>query len=299
MPRTWPSIRLSRAPHSPLVCCLHGLALYPTGVYTTFRADEPEWKQARARPPAVQAHGSGLRHAGRSRGARPTVTRIGARPTISAAAAAGASSRPIRSATSAARRRRPAPPGADLHLPDAPGDPAGRPRHLPDLRHGARAAGRHRRGRAEPRARRHDPALLDRRWRSPLPVFLLEMGGAPRSACITSCRRRRRPGSSSLLATPVVLWAGWPFFERGWASLQSRNLNMFTPDRARHRRRLGSTAWSRRCAPGPVPGRLPRRRRHGRGLLRGRRRHHRAGAARARCWSCGRASRPAAPSARC
>jgi len=31
-----------------------------------------------------------------------------------------------------------------------------------------------------------------------------------------------------LLATPVVLWAGWPFFTRGWASLISRNLNMFT-----------------------------------------------------------------------
>jgi Cu+-exporting ATPase len=31
-----------------------------------------------------------------------------------------------------------------------------------------------------------------------------------------------------LFATPVVLWAGWPFFERGWASLKSRNLNMFT-----------------------------------------------------------------------
>jgi P-type Cu+ transporter len=30
------------------------------------------------------------------------------------------------------------------------------------------------------------------------------------------------------LATPVVLWSGWPFFERGWASLRSRNLNMFT-----------------------------------------------------------------------
>ena len=30
------------------------------------------------------------------------------------------------------------------------------------------------------------------------------------------------------LATPVVLWAGWPFFERFWASLKSRNLNMFT-----------------------------------------------------------------------
>ncbi|HLW91577.1 MAG TPA: heavy metal translocating P-type ATPase [Roseiarcus sp.] len=31
-----------------------------------------------------------------------------------------------------------------------------------------------------------------------------------------------------VLATPVVLWAGWPFFERGWASLKTRNFNMFT-----------------------------------------------------------------------
>jgi Cu+-exporting ATPase len=31
-----------------------------------------------------------------------------------------------------------------------------------------------------------------------------------------------------MLATPVVLWGGWPFFERMWASLQTRNLNMFT-----------------------------------------------------------------------
>ncbi len=31
-----------------------------------------------------------------------------------------------------------------------------------------------------------------------------------------------------LLSAPVVLWAGWPFFERGWRSLISRNLNMFT-----------------------------------------------------------------------
>ena len=30
------------------------------------------------------------------------------------------------------------------------------------------------------------------------------------------------------LATPVVLWAGWPFFERGWSSIVHRNLNMFT-----------------------------------------------------------------------
>lgn len=31
-----------------------------------------------------------------------------------------------------------------------------------------------------------------------------------------------------LLATPVVLWGGWPFFQRGWASVANRSLNMFT-----------------------------------------------------------------------
>ncbi|MGE0393428.1 MAG: heavy metal translocating P-type ATPase [Vicinamibacterales bacterium] len=31
-----------------------------------------------------------------------------------------------------------------------------------------------------------------------------------------------------VLATPVVLWGGWPFFTRGWASLVNRHLNMFT-----------------------------------------------------------------------
>src|ERR1051326_7173147 len=31
-----------------------------------------------------------------------------------------------------------------------------------------------------------------------------------------------------LLATPVVLWCGWPFFQRGWASIRNRSPNMFT-----------------------------------------------------------------------
>jgi len=31
-----------------------------------------------------------------------------------------------------------------------------------------------------------------------------------------------------ILSTPVVLWAGWPFFQRGWRSLMNRHLNMFT-----------------------------------------------------------------------
>jgi Cu+-exporting ATPase len=37
-----------------------------------------------------------------------------------------------------------------------------------------------------------------------------------------------RPWVELLLATPVVLWGGWPFFERGWQSLATRRLNMFT-----------------------------------------------------------------------
>ncbi|MCC6776007.1 MAG: heavy metal translocating P-type ATPase [Hyphomicrobiales bacterium] len=59
-----------------------------------------------------------------------------------------------------------------------------------------------------------------------LPVFVLEMGGHLVGLHLLSAR------TSSLvqmvLATPVVLWAGWPFFERAWSSLVTRNLNMFT-----------------------------------------------------------------------
>ncbi|HSK43597.1 MAG TPA: copper-translocating P-type ATPase [Candidatus Binatia bacterium] len=36
------------------------------------------------------------------------------------------------------------------------------------------------------------------------------------------------PWLELLLATPVVLWGGWPFFQRGWASVINRHLNMFT-----------------------------------------------------------------------
>jgi P-type Cu+ transporter len=38
----------------------------------------------------------------------------------------------------------------------------------------------------------------------------------------------RLPWAQLALAAPVVLWGGWPFFERGWASLVNRSLNMFT-----------------------------------------------------------------------
>jgi P-type Cu+ transporter len=36
------------------------------------------------------------------------------------------------------------------------------------------------------------------------------------------------PWSELLLATPVVLWGGWPFFQRGWTSIVNRSTNMFT-----------------------------------------------------------------------
>ena len=60
-----------------------------------------------------------------------------------------------------------------------------------------------------------------------LPVFILEMG-----AHIAGAHNWVEPTPSNYVqfafATPVVLWAGWPFFVRGWQSLVTRNLNMFT-----------------------------------------------------------------------
>ncbi|HEY6868907.1 MAG TPA: HAD-IC family P-type ATPase, partial [Novosphingobium sp.] len=61
-----------------------------------------------------------------------------------------------------------------------------------------------------------------------LPVFLLEMGGHLFPAIHQLVPMRVSSWVQMGLATPVVLWAGWPFFERGWASLTSRHLNMFT-----------------------------------------------------------------------
>lgn len=60
-----------------------------------------------------------------------------------------------------------------------------------------------------------------------LPVVALEMGGH-----LFDPHRLVAPRASNwiqfALSTPVVLWAGLPFFVRGWASLVNRSLNMFT-----------------------------------------------------------------------
>jgi Cu+-exporting ATPase len=60
-----------------------------------------------------------------------------------------------------------------------------------------------------------------------LPVLALEMSGH-----LLHARMLLSDSASNWIqlafATPVALWAGWPFFERGWASVKNRSLNMFT-----------------------------------------------------------------------
>ena len=80
-----------------------------------------------------------------------------------------------------------------------------------------------------------NPELVDmsrRFWVSLLltaPILLMTMGemllGGPVLRALSA-----QVGSwlQLLLATPVVLWGGWPFFQRGWASIVRRSLNMFT-----------------------------------------------------------------------
>jgi Cu+-exporting ATPase len=80
-----------------------------------------------------------------------------------------------------------------------------------------------------------NPELRDmtrRLWIGFLPttvVFLLAMShmlpGHPMQYVISD---ERSAWVQLILSTPVVLWAGWPFFQRGWASIVNRSPNMFT-----------------------------------------------------------------------
>ncbi len=61
-----------------------------------------------------------------------------------------------------------------------------------------------------------------------LPILLLAMGphlGLPLRVWLGEAAAS---WTELILATPVVLWAGWPFFQRGWKSILNRSLNMFT-----------------------------------------------------------------------
>ena len=80
-----------------------------------------------------------------------------------------------------------------------------------------------------------NPELIDmtrRFWASAalsLPLFIIAMSdmipGQPLQHILSP---RLLTWIQFILATPVVLWGGWPFFERGWQSIVNRSLNMFT-----------------------------------------------------------------------
>ena len=79
-----------------------------------------------------------------------------------------------------------------------------------------------------------NPELADMRRRFKvgvllgLPVFLLEMGGHVAGLHSIGISQQSSNWLQLILTTPVVLWCGWPFFVRGWHSILSHNLNMFT-----------------------------------------------------------------------
>src|SRR4051794_34800521 len=82
-----------------------------------------------------------------------------------------------------------------------------------------------------------DPELVDMQRRFwvgaalALPVFLIAMAGLIPATGLAHWLHQHMALLNWLqlaLATPVVLWCGWPFFERAWLSLMHRSLNMFT-----------------------------------------------------------------------
>ncbi|MFC5315071.1 haloacid dehalogenase, partial [Azospirillum rugosum] len=62
-----------------------------------------------------------------------------------------------------------------------------------------------------------------------VPLLILEMGAhIPGTGIHDVIPPRVSVWIQFLLATPVVVWSGWPLFERGWRSFVTRNLNMFS-----------------------------------------------------------------------
>src|SRR5579884_2094324 len=61
-----------------------------------------------------------------------------------------------------------------------------------------------------------------------IPLLALSMGAMAAEGLFHNLPSGALEWIQFALATPVVLWGGWPFFQRGWASLVNRHLNMFT-----------------------------------------------------------------------
>ncbi|MEK6747837.1 MAG: heavy metal translocating P-type ATPase [Pseudomonadota bacterium] len=87
-----------------------------------------------------------------------------------------------------------------------------------------------------------------------IPVFTSAMGAELWPDAVAGwVQPHTRQWLELLLATPVVVWGGWPFFVRGWRSLVTRNLNMFTLIG------LGvAVAWGYSMVAALIPGIFPR-----------------------------------------
>ena len=116
-----------------------------------------------------------------------------------------------------------------IHLSDASRDRALRAWIVPDLRHGSRTAhgyrgaGRESRTCATCRVRFWIGVVLT------VPLLAIAMGSMiwPHEL-MPVLQGPRLPWLEFVLATPVVLWCGLPFFQRFWTSLVNRSPNMFT-----------------------------------------------------------------------
>ena len=121
----------------------------------------------------------------------------------------------------------PKPGGRDLHLPDASRRSG---RTIPEAARSAAWRSSRKRPRRATGPSEELADMTRRFWIAlalSIPVFALAMGGH-----LVDLHRFLPEALSNwielALATPVALWAGWPFFERAFASLKTRNLNMFT-----------------------------------------------------------------------
>ena len=154
-----------------------------------------------------------------------------------------------------------------------------------------------RRHAAQSRTRRHDAAVLDRPRAHRAGRSCWRWAGIW-SAVTAASTQTLSNWIQLVLATPVVLWAGWPFFVRGWQSLLTRNLNMFTliamgtgvawlysvvahPRAAAFSRQRSAAMTARSRSISRPPPSSP------------------CWFCSARCWNCARARRPPAPSRRC
>src|SRR5216684_4432937 len=191
-PRTWPSIRLSRLRHGALIS-LRMIDKYPPwGCCSRLR--EP--RKVRAMPKAVPVgkhHHAAHAHGREGRSVEPS--------------------------------RAPVPAGTIYTCPMHPQIRQVGPGHCPIC---GMALEPELAGDAGPNAELVD--MTRRFWIGlvlSIPVVALEMGGHLANLHMLLGRNVSN-WLQLVFATPVVLWAGWPFFVRGWRSILTRNLNMFT-----------------------------------------------------------------------